>query len=134
MSLKWLSSHVLSLFCLLALTGCGGGTAPELGSVSGTVTQGGSPLSNALVTFYPEKGRPSMGTTDENGYYTLDYTSEARGALIGSHTVKITSQVEDGEMAAESGQKEAIPAKYNEQSELTAVVEAGSNTHDFPLD
>lgn len=116
------------------LCGCGGAASdlPETGTVQGTVTLDSHPLADATVMFYPETGRASVGTTDAEGHYELQYTAEVPGAKIGSHVVKITT-IED---SAESGaaRAEKIPARFNTASTLTAEVTSGENTHDFALE
>jgi len=74
---------------LVACAGCGGESV-DLGSVSGQVLQGGQPLGNAWVEFFPEfDGRPSAGRTDGSGNFELSYAGHKQGARIGKHTVKI---------------------------------------------
>lgn len=51
----------------------------------------GTPLPDAIVVFVPEKGNPSTGRTDDSGKYELSYPGDSKGALVGSHTVKITT-------------------------------------------
>ena len=122
---------VIAVAALLA-AGCGGGGAgdqPELGQVSGVVTLDGQPLPNATVEFSPEQGRPSIGKTDEEGHYELQYTQDETGAKIGPHKVRIRTFDYATPDAAER-----VPAKYNEQTELTADVTPGSNTIPFELE
>lgn len=119
---------------LLALSvlavGCGPG-GPEVASVTGTVTLDGKPLKNATVTFQPTSGRPSFGTTDEQGQYEMGYSLERSGVMLGKNTVYIRTRMEN-----ESGQviqKEFLPPKYHDRSELTAEVENKANVIDFDL-
>lgn len=68
---------------------------PELGPVSGTVTVNGEPLPGVTVNFSPlddirkdgaegpDRVRTSSGVTDENGYYTLYYLGDTKGAAVG---------------------------------------------------
>src|SRR4029077_9027873 len=80
---------LVSLVLVSALiTGCGK-SGPAIARVSGTVTHGGHPVSRIEVNFDPENGRPSVGRTDADGNYTLDYDRERKGALIGTHKVWI---------------------------------------------
>lgn len=72
------------------LAGCGDG-GPELATVTGQVTDGGTPVPDASVEFIPQEGRLSVGETDAEGRYTLHYTVEKEGAVLGAHTVKISS-------------------------------------------
>ena len=133
-----LNMTLLSL-SFVFLSGCGGGSdTPPLGTVSGVVTLDEKPLADAEVTFQPEKGRPSLGKTDSEGNYTLAYTVNENGALIGSHQVIITTAVEafsdeTGAGNDREARPEILPAKYNAQTTLTAEVKPGANTIDFPL-
>lgn len=129
----------LRSFLLLAgvvlVMGCGGDS--NVGSVSGTVTLDGSPVSDALVSFSPKRngGSPSAGKTDSGGQYTLQYTRSAAGAEIGEHDVKI-STYQSANPDAEpprTAVAETIPMKYNYKSELTREVKPGRNTIDFEL-
>lgn len=80
------SLAVLTLIALAIAGGCGPG-GPEVVEVTGTVTCQGQPVPNLIVNFKPEKGRPSWGHTDANGKYTLDYSRDRDGAVVGKHTV-----------------------------------------------
>ena len=112
---------------LLCFGGCSGGSSLDYGSVEGTVTLDGAPLTQASVTFYPKSGeRSSTGETDENGKYSLRHTRAIRGAVVGEHTVTISVAEDD---------KQKLPLKYGsrKQSDETRTVEGGSNTIDLPL-
>jgi hypothetical protein len=67
----------------------------------------------------------------------LQYTNSQRGAEPGSHTVKITSQIDtvsgEGDIAAVEGRKELLPPRYHDNTELTAEVKPGRNTIDLEL-
>lgn len=127
--------------CCGMLTGCGGGPddMPELGQVAGTVTLDGSPLEGAEIAFQPTEGRPSHGTTDAEGKYTLKYTEQEEGARVGKHKVRITTyrEADPGadDPALQQALPERIPAKYNAETTLEAEVKPGENEPiDFPLD
>lgn len=119
---------------LLFLTlGCGNNSsAPPIGNVSGVVTLDSQPLPNATVLFQPETGRPSIGTTDSTGRYTLSYASGIQGAIVGPQKVIIRTEIPagDGEPVKFP---EILPKKYHEKSELRVEIKAGNNKHDFPL-
>ena len=69
--------------------GCGS-DGPEVVEVTGRITKGGQPVSNVVVQFYPEKGRPSAGRTDDDGRYELEFSEEIpKGALPGVHKVSL---------------------------------------------
>ena len=134
----WVRAMCACLFAaVLASAGCGGGGDSNVGKVSGTVTLDGQPLPNALVTFTPKVGgSPSYGRTDESGEYELSYTRDQQGAVIGEHTVTITTY-DAGDPDEEPplpAVPEKVPTKYNLQTTLTEKVDAGSNTIDFELD
>ena len=115
--------------------GCGSSDHPDLGHVQGTVTIKGQPLADATVTFSPDKGRPSAGTTNSEGEYELTYVRDTKGAILGPHKVRITTVSEEDVVGERRGRrpKEPIPAKYNVRTTLTANVEEGKNTFDFDL-
>jgi len=107
--------------------GCGDST---ISTVTGTVTYNGKPVPKASVTFYPKEGRPSSGVTDESGKYELNYTADKKGALIGQHTVRISTAIEQLD---ETVTAETLPKKFNTASELTREVTSGAQTIDFDL-
>lgn len=117
---------------LLMAGGCAKSDLPELGQVEGVVTLDGNPLEGAHVEFQPEAGNPSFGTTDANGHYELYFAGDTRGALLGTHTVRI--RLPSPEDESQATEWKPLPPRYNIESELTATVNAGSNTIDFPLE
>ena len=137
MPLRLLSLCVLSCFAVLVLSGCGQTSGPDLATVTGTVTLDGKPVPNARVEFSPSEGRPSVGTTNAEGVYELQFSVDKSGAMVGSHHVKITT--ERGATGGEGGEplvpgsKELLPSTYNTKSHLTAEVTPGENVVDFPL-
>lgn len=128
---------VFSLVLFLAFAGCGGRNSPSLADVSGTIQMDGKPLADASVTFIPASGRPSTGTTDNRGYYTMTYSEQADGVVPGSCRVMISTakrgrENEDGESGL--GLPETVPAEYNLDTSLVVDVKPGtSNTADFSL-
>ena len=142
------SVKLLLLPVLTGLIGCGGGPSdlPNLGAVSGTVTLAGAPLQDAVVTFTPVKGgRPSTGRTDPQGEYTLIYTSQHGGAVVGAHSVRLALADTGSDEAYESGEGEAAPGD-NESDDydsglpanatdgsLRYDVVSGANTIDIEL-
>lgn len=127
--LTWL---VLGVVCL---AGCSSkiNDQPELGQVTGTVTMNGVPVPNVMVVFSPVSGRSSSGVTGADGKYELKYLHKVRGAQVGSHKVQITTYYPDEDSPEAQKAKEKIPAQYNTQSTLTAMVDFGSNEIDFDL-
>jgi hypothetical protein len=125
---------------LVTALGCGGGKAP----VSGQVTMNGKALANATVSFQPiapsgsvDAAPGSTGKTDADGRYTLQTTTGQNGAWVGEHRVRIsvqTADAEDNDRRGRPRQKELVPKRYNEESELTFKVPPGGTTAaDFAL-
>lgn len=131
-----LTSSPSASFCLFLVAvsaGCGKPSyLPDLGTVTGTINLDGQPLANALVWFTPANGRPSGGTTNDNGQYTLEYSVEYPGAVPGTHTVRIT-RIDDEDDPLFDPDASPIPAGYNTESTLKANVQSGSNVFDFDL-
>lgn len=133
-SFKFVMAASAMLWCC-SLAGCGS-PGPKLGTVSGTVTLDGKPVPDAKVEFQPDGGgSPSYGTTDAGGRYELMYTHDKAGAMVGHHSVRITTgrtiTDPDGEAL---DIPETLPARYHRDTELSADVQAGSNSGtDFKL-
>ncbi len=85
------------------------------------------------MQFEPTTGRGSSAITNAAGKYDLVYVDQTRGALVGEHTVRITTYVEEDSPAAAKF-KESIPKKYNSNSELKKTVKPGRNEFNFDLD
>lgn len=117
------------LFFCLTVAGCGSGSGVKLVPVEGIVTLDGKPVADAEVSFRPAGGRPSGGRTNAEGHYTLTYTREEKGALIGNHQVSITTFLEADDESPDpirqKGRQELIPQKYNKKTTLQVDVEPG---------
>lgn len=132
--MKIIGSNIVILL-FTTLIGCGGvSDRPELGYVEGTVTMDGKPVPNATVIFQKSGARPSAARTDKEGYYELVYTDEVNGVALGTHKVFISTFSEGDPDQDIARQKEMVPAKYNNASELTSDVVAGSQVLDFKLE
>jgi len=129
----------LVLLAVLFTFGCGKKypTAP----VSGTVRMNKKPLPNAAMTFQPiGGGMASVGVTDENGHYELEFlTGEGKGAVVAKHRVIIRTHkranVEDTSSdRADPSARDPIPRRYNDDSQLTIEVPSeGTDAADFDL-
>ena len=138
-NLKYNQMCFVRLTIILFVSGCGGpDNELNLGQVIGSITLDDRPLADASVIFSPETGRASVGKTDGDGRYTLQYTGDVKGALTGKHQVSITTQVDGYSDEANGGKtvedrEEILPPKYHSASILEADVVNGSNTIDFDL-
>ena len=107
--------------------GCG---YPDgLAGVTGTVRLDGKPLAGAQVQFTVEGQPPSLGRTDDNGYYELRRTRSVSGAAIGMNEVKVSTFRDLGDRIL----PETLPARYNTRSQLVYDLKAGSNQIDLEL-
>ena len=133
------------LVLLLAFVGCG--EPPyDLAPVSGVVTLDGEPLAEAVVAFAPIGGRDtaivgpgSTARTDDAGRYSLRTFKEEKGAVVGTHKVRVSTyrrrfvdfKTSDKlEVVAE----ERVPKHYNKKTTLTFdVPPGGADDADFSL-
>ena len=120
---------------LLAVAGCGGSKSAE---VTGTVTvDGQTPPTGSSITFVPADGKsPSAGALIEDGKYT------AKDVPVGTAKVEIRvpklsgrpKKEQAGPGAGETiGLGDALPAKYNDKTELTFDVKSGKNEKNWDL-
>ena len=130
---------------LLVCSGCN--SKPyELARVSGVVTLYGEPLRNATVSFEPKGGGGksivgpgSLGTTDDEGRYELRTFKKERGAVVGNHTVRISTYRSKFKDLSTSDEVEVItiehvPWHYNRNTILTFdVPSGGTDEADFVL-
>lgn len=123
---------LLAIVASVSLAGCSD-SGPATGLVEGVVTLDGAPLANADLAFYPEQGRASQGTTDEQGHYSLMFTYDTPGCLPGKHEVMITTRRPDSDEQGAMLLPERVPRKYHKRGELTATVEPGFNEINFDL-
>ena len=137
------TTRIFSLYTPLLLAavmpfivGCGSGDEIVLAPVTGIVTQEGKPSVGAIVEFFPESGRTSVGTTNSEGVYTLKY-GDLEGAAVGSCRVQITPGSTVGPSAADQGSDVMAPPMTAPPSIVAmkekVTVAEGKNTFDFEL-
>lgn len=85
---------LLGLICLATSFGCYGSEYPNLEPVTGVVTDGGKPMAEVQVRFIPKEGRPSVGYSNADGEFVLQYNRGVEGAMRGFHTVRLEVPVE----------------------------------------
>jgi len=134
MSLR-LALAVIACSGLIASVGCGGPAAPSL---KGKVTLDGAPVTSGSIVFLPEasEGRKAAAAI-EDGNYTIP---AEEGLKPGKYRVEVSWHKPTGRKmpSADPGitmdeTKEAIPARFNTESTLTAEFAAGEATKDFAL-
>jgi hypothetical protein len=97
----------------------------NLGRVTGIVTLDGKPIPDAYVVFTPKgPGRASQTKTDSEGRFTLQFNANNPGALVGDHSVTVSTAdiTDEGENIPE-----LIPAKYNMRGSIDVTVVDGAN-------
>jgi hypothetical protein len=133
------------LILAMITTGCGSNEF-DLAPVRGLVTLDGKPIAGARVIFEPQRsgkdalsaGPGSDGKTDEEGRYSLLTTVERqRGAVVGQHTVTISTYLAEVDRTRDIGRVtrvEEIPSRYFEPGALSfEVPPEGSESADFSL-
>jgi hypothetical protein len=106
--------------------------------VTGTLKYKGKPVPNVLVNFVPEAGRPSVGRTDNEGRFTLDYDRTTKGAELGKHKVFVMlppggGRTVPGQQDVQTGDVKELLAKYGpDKSKVEVTVDR--NTSAIPLD
>ena len=140
---------LFALLSILLTSGCSNSLETDysdlnLATVSGMVTLDDEPLAGARVIFESADLTYSYGVTDSSGSYSLMFNSEQEGVTPGDKIVRISmgsaleeSETGEGDESESDGEVTAseirIPERYNRDSELTEVVEPGSQTIDFEL-
>lgn len=113
----------------LCLAGCQRG--PYIVQIEGKATRNKQPVANLFVNFVPEQGRPSWGSTDEQGRFALKYDAAQDGAVVGKHKVFVSFrpsspreelQLQRGEIKLHP-ERQAIVEKYGDPSSSPLVVE-----------
>ncbi len=138
------SRLLFSTLTLVVVAGCSQGPY-EVAPVSGVVTLNGEPLADATVSFAPHGGGKevvgpgSSGVTDSSGRYELQTFKDEEGAVVGTHTVRIStfkSTFEDlrNSDALKIVSPEYVPVIYNRNTNLTFEVPSrGTDEANFDL-
>lgn len=129
---------------LAFVAGCGE-SLPDTANVTGTITWSSQPVSMGRIMFYPEQGRPAMGSIQPDGSYTLTTFASDDGAILGKHQVTIkavevethTILLRDDTPVVEAKEEPRwlVPPEYADlaTTPLTCEVKPGSNTINFDL-
>lgn len=133
-------SLLVGSLALVCTAGCGKSSGLEKVEVSGVVTLDGQPVPNGEIRFIPAAGTagPISGGAIKDGAYA----AKAKGGVpLGNHQVEIRafranakSQGQAGSPGFEGGAAEQyLDKRYNEQTTLTATIDADTQTKDFQL-
>ena len=123
---RW-SARALPAAAILLLLGGGCGPAgPKVVPISGTATRGGQPVAGIELTFHPETGRPSWANTDGEGRFTLSYSRDRNGAVLGRHRVTVRGQ-------QPSSPEEELAGKIKHPPEVRAIVGRYGDVKETPL-
>ena len=127
---------LLAAGLLSTALGCGAEKVP----VSGQVTLDGQPVAGpGIIAFYPQPPSELAGASAEiiDGKYEIP---AEQGVLPGTYRVEINWPKPTGRQlpSADPGMTveeriEAVPEKYNENSELTVEIQPDQTTHSFDL-
>jgi len=117
---------------LVAIAGCSSKT-----SVQGKVTLDGEKVDGGGITLRPSGDGHAVAGEIKDGKYYLD---AARGLQPGSYKVEISWNKKTGKLIPSNDPpnkveetKQAVPRKYNAETQLILDVAGGSNTKDFEL-
>jgi hypothetical protein len=124
-------TSILACACLLVLSSC----ESKTGHVTGKIEVDGKPVENGSITFIPADGNgPTAGGIIENGQYAADVplgnmkVSISYAKVVGKKKIYPTPNSPEMPIT-----KEALPAKYNEKTELRYEVQPGKNEKNFEL-
>lgn len=119
------------------ISGCGG-DGLDRAIVAGAVSYRGQPVQDGQIRFIPQEGTPGPVTIAPitSGQYRCDRLG---GVPVGMHRVEILAFDPNSTSPGGPGQpprKQLLPAKFHQNSQLIANVEAigGEAMHDFMLD
>jgi hypothetical protein len=120
-------------FLAILVAGCGGKSG--MGHVSGKVTVDGQvPPPGSSITFFPVDGNASSaGAVLEEGNYSVDVPQgESRVEIRVPKPVPNPNPSTQGPGAGDRI-TEALPPKYNDQSELKLTIVAGDNPKNWDV-
>lgn len=124
--------QTIMLLSAILISGC---AKPNIGVVTGTVIVDGSPAKNGSIAFFPVNRKSSTaGSEILAGRYMAQVPLGAVKVeirvpkVIGQKKLYETPDSPIKQILAES-----LPAKYNDQTELTFDVQPGQNLRDFQL-
>ncbi len=114
---------LVALLLLAAASGC----SSNLVTVTGRVTYKGDPVPSTQVRFIPdtEGVRPATGHTDDDGRFSLRYSTHDAGAVRGKYTVTL--------QYAPSGAEESHETPPKASREMKEIIAKCGNASKSPL-
>ena len=125
-----------STILVAALLLAGGCFAPRTtGDVTGTVSIDGVPAADGSIAFFPVDGKsPTSGTTIKDGKYEAEVPlGTVKVQIRVSKVVGQKKLYDTPDSPVQPLMKEILPAKYNDETELTLDVKPGDNEMNFEL-
>lgn len=136
-------NSVLNVMLVLAICGCGGPEGPATVTVTGSVSLDGKPVTSGQIIFHDVAGveKAYAGVIEDGEFSFPSTTGQKKVSITSPQEVAGSSIIVGGTpgdpVSAENPAPqilESIPAKYNDQTELTAnVTTTGDNTFPFEL-
>lgn len=131
------SATPLVLFTVgLAAVGCGS-SGPVRNAVSGTVTYKSQPIKSGTISFRSDDDQHVGTGTITDGKYAIPWVS---GLPAGKYIVavsypdpRIPAPREDEPPGESVTERELLPARYNENTELKAEIKNGTNDVSYDL-
>lgn len=130
---------VLTAALVVSSAGCGR-SGPERFSLKGRVTFDGAPLAEGDILLLPASGTqaPTVSGRIENGEFNIPAD---RGPMAGDYTVAISAERKTGRKvqadilgsATTEQYEQYIPARYNEQTTLSAQIDRDRDDLSFEL-
>jgi hypothetical protein len=127
---------VAALLVVLAASGC----SSRFVRVTGRLTYHGRPVPSTLVTFLPEEGhRASKGVTDDDGLFTLHYSTQqpyaTRGPCIVFLTYVVSNEEELGQIKPKAPRElKAVIARYGDPAKSPLHYDITTNGQVIDID
>jgi hypothetical protein len=135
-AVRHLNALAVALLAVSAL-GCGQSSDLDKVVVRGAVTLDGQPIPNGELRFIPING--TKGSISGGPIKDGAYVAQGRGGVpVGDHRVEIKAfrpATKRGQPSEPEGgpAEQYLDKRYNEQSTLTAKIDASTETQDFQL-
>lgn len=118
----WAIATLLTL--ATACVGCGGGDGLGRVPVTGTVSYEKAPIATGNITFRPEDPAVQSETLDvKDGKFSGNLIPGKKIVEVRSYEVVTPNLPADSPEAGSSFKKQLLPAKFNDNSELTVEVD-----------